>query len=227
MTQEEIKAFEAHLGYTFHNSDLLVNALTHSSYANENKGECDSNERLEFLGDSVLGFITAEFYFNHFKSQPEGDLTKMRAAMVCEKSLCGFSRQMQVGDFIRLGKGEMASGGRDRASILADAFEAILAAVYLDGGIAPAKAMVMRFVEPAVNQPKSFKDYKTMLQEVVQQNKEEVVEYVLVGETGPDHDKRFLVEVHINSNVMGSGEGRSKKLAEQEAARQALALMGL
>ena len=176
----------------------------------------------------MLGMVVADYLFKNYPNMPEGDLTKTRASLVCEKACCGFSKQLGVGDFLLLSHGEQNSGGRTRSSILADAFEAILAAVYLDGGMEEARKIVLRFVTPLVGntKPKSFKDYKTVLQEIIQQNPEERLEYVLTGESGPDHDKHFTVEVHLNSNVIGKGGGRSKKEAEQQAAREALELMG-
>lgn len=222
-----LEEYEEIIGYKFRDKRLLETALTHSSYANEHK--CKSYERLEFLGDSVLGFVTAEYLFTNFKNLPEGQLTKNRAALVCEKSLCGFSRELQVGDFLRLSHGERHSGGRERPSILADVFESTTAAIYLDSGeLEKAKDFILRFIGPAAKTQsvKPFKDYKTNLQEIIQQNPEEKLEYVLTGESGPDHDKHFTVEVHLNSNVIGKGGGRSKKEAEQQAAREALELMG-
>lgn len=221
-----LEIFQKNLDYKFKNIALLERALSHSSYVNE-RGEGDeSNERLEFLGDSVLGFVSAEYFFNLYKHQPEGSLTKHRAAAVCEKTLCIFSRELGIDKVIKLGRGETRTGGAQRPSILADAFEAVLAAVYLDGGIEPAKKLVLRFITRE-GIDVSVRDYKTMLQEVVQKHPEEAVEYFVVGETGPDHAKEFTVEVHLNSNVIGRGVGRSKKLAEQAAAREALELMGL
>ena len=221
-----LKALENELGYTFQNPALLDRALTHSSYANEREALGD-NERLEFLGDSVLGFITAEYLFSEHKGVPEGELTRLRAYAVCEKSLDVYAREIGLGDYLLLGKGEERTGGRERASVLSDAFEAVIAAIYLDGGIEAAKKFVLRFVHPYVEAKPVFKDYKTMLQEVTQKNPGETLEYVLVSESGPDHDKHFEVEVHLNSNVIGRGSGPSKKKAEQDAAREALALMGL
>lgn len=223
----DIKELQEKLEYTFNDEQLLLRALSHSSYANENHSIGGSNERLEFLGDSVLGFITAENFFNNYTNFPEGELTKLRAAMVCEKSLAGFAREIELGKYLMLGKGEMITGGRERPSIQADAFEAVIAAIYLDGGMDAARKFVLKYIDEAIKRHQSVKDYKTMLQEVVQRNPGEIVEYVLVGETGPDHDKRFEVEVHLNSNVIGKGIGKSKKRAEQEAAREALELMGL
>ena len=219
--------YEKLIGYRFRDKSLLETALTHSSFANEHK--CKSYERLEFLGDSVLGFITAQYLFENFPQLPEGKLTKTRAALVCERSLCGFSKSLEVGDFLRLSHGEQHSGGRERPSILADVFESTTAAIYLDSGdLEEARKFILRFIAPAAKTQsvKPFKDYKTTLQEIVQQNPEERLEYVTTGESGPDHDKHFTVEVHLNSNVIGRGGGRSKKEAEQQAAREALQWMG-
>lgn len=219
---------EDNIGYHFKNQSILKTALTHSSYANETKCTGGSNERLEFLGDSVLGFVVADHLYRNFPNLPEGELTKKRAALVCEKACCGFSRQLNVGKFLQLSHGEQNSGGRTRSSILADAFEAIIAAIYLDGGMEEARSFILRFVLPLMQnaKPKTFKDYKTALQEIIQKNPEEKLEYVLTGESGPDHDKHFTVEVHLNSNIIGKGGGRSKKEAEQQAAREAMELMG-
>ena len=225
--KNNIKELQEKLGYTFNDEAILIRALSHSSYVNENHSAGDSNERLEFLGDSVLGLITAENFFKNYKKLPEGELTKLRAATVCEKSPAGFARQLELGKYLLLGKGEILTGGRERPSIQADAFEAIIAAIYLDGGMEAARNFVLKYIEEAIRQQQSIRDYKTMLQEVVQRNPGEIIEYVLTGETGPDHDKRFEVEVHLNSNVIGRGIGKSKKKAEQEAAREALELMGL
>lgn len=215
------------IGYSFKNGELLNRAVTHSSYANENHLTTGDNERLEFLGDSVLGFITAEYLFSHHRDFPEGELTKLRSYAVCEKSLFEYAKEIGLGEKLKLGKGEEHTGGRTRPSVLSDAFEAVIAAIYLDGGIDEAKKFVLRFVAPYVEAKPSFKDYKTMLQEVVQKNQGEQLEYVLVSESGPDHDKRFEVAVHLNSNVIGRGVGGSKKKAEQEAAKEALELMGI
>ena len=225
---QDIKRREDRLQYHFNNQNYLINALTHSSFANESKNRSESNERLEFLGDSVLGVVVADYLFRNFPEVPEGELTKKRAALVCEQACCGFSKQLGVGDYLYLSHGEQNSGGRARSSILADAFEAIIAAIYLDGGMEEARKFILRFVLPLLkgHTQKSFKDYKTALQEIIQQNPEEHIHYVLIGETGPDHDKHFTVEVRLNSNVIGRGGGRSKKEAEQQAAREALSLMG-
>ncbi|MBO5936939.1 MAG: ribonuclease III [Clostridia bacterium] len=219
--------FEGVIGYQFKNRIYLETALTHSSYANEKQLSRDCNERLEFLGDSVLGVITAEYFYHNLNHLPEGEMTKKRAACACEKSLVSFAKKINLGKYILLGRGEEHTGGRNRASILADAFEAVIGAIYLDGGLENARKFVLDFVKEAAAKQLSFKDYKTELQEIIQKNPAEHLTYVLVGESGPDHDKRFEVEVRLNSNVMGCGIGRSKKLAEQEAARQALELMGI
>lgn len=214
------------LGYKYNNPVLLKRALTHSSYAYEKHVEYGSNERLEFLGDSVLGFITADYFYHHC-SLPEGDLTKKRAATVCERSLHQFSKELELNKYLLLGKGEINTGGADRPSILADAFEAVLASIYLDGGIEPAREFVLRFVKESVNSKPNFKDYKTTLQEVIQKNPDGKLNYVLTDESGPDHDKSFTVDVQLNGSVIGRGTGRSKKAAAQEAAREALEHMGL
>ena len=225
--EADLHELEAKLWYKFKDLSLLDTALTHSSYANEQGPGHKYNERLEFLGDSVLGFITADRFFHEFRDIPEGRLTKLRASTVCEEALFGFARQIDLGSYLLLGKGEDKNGGRERASIVSDAFEAVIAAIYLDGGIDEARQFVLRFVMEAVEEKKiTFKDYKTQLQEIIQKNPEEDLSYVLSGESGPDHDKRFEVEVHLNSNVIGKGVGRTKKQAEQEAAREALSLMG-
>ncbi|MCD8328529.1 MAG: ribonuclease III [Ruminococcus sp.] len=224
---EKISEFEEIIGYSFKDKNLIYTALSHSSFANENKKQRKSNERLEFLGDSVLSIIVSDYIFEHYTFLPEGELTKIRASLVCEKALFGFAKQIRLGDFIMLGKGEINTGGRTRPSILADAFEAVIAAIYLDGGMEAAKKHVLRFI-PKDLDPKHYQitDYKTVLQEIIQRNPEETVEYVLTDEKGPDHDKEFTVAVMLNSNVIGEGKGKSKKSAEQMAAKQALDLMG-
>ncbi len=224
----EFNAIEKKIGYEFKNKELLREALTHSSYANEMRNGVKCNERMEFLGDAVLSIVTAEFLFTKFPDMPEGELSKLRSSLVCTAELSGFAREIELGSFLYLGRGELNSGGRERPSILENAFEALIAAVYLDGGMEKARAHILRFLNSALeNHKMNFKDYKTVLQEVVQQNPDETLNYVLVGESGPDHDKRFDVEVHLNSNVIGRGTGKSKKQAEQEAAREALKLMGI
>ncbi|MBR4911174.1 MAG: ribonuclease III [Clostridia bacterium] len=224
-----MKTLEEYLNYEFRDKRLLQNALTHSSYANEVRGGVTSNERLEFLGDSVLSIVVSSYIYENYKTMPEGELTRLRSSLVCEKTLCTFSRKLNLGEFLLLGKGERKNGGAERDSILADAFEAVLAAIYLDGGIEPARKHVMRFIIPELERydiKADLKDYKTLLQEIVQRNPEESVSYVLTGESGPDHDKKFTVEVRLNSNTIGTGTGKSKKDAEEMAAMQALKLMG-
>lgn len=219
---------EEDLGYSFKDINLLKTALTHSSYANESKEEVKCYERLEFFGDSILSFIVSKHIYLNCPTFPEGQLTKLRASLVCAKTLSKFSKEINIGKYIYLSKGEMNCGGNERPSILADIFEAILAAIYLDGGMKVAEKFVLRFVKPEIKHPQKieFKDYKTTLQEIVQKNPEEVLSYVLVEESGPDHDKHFVFEVHLNNNVIGKGGGRSKKDAEQNAAHEALKLLG-
>ncbi len=216
--------------YAFRDKGLLHNALTHSSYANENRDKgAQSNERLEFLGDSVLGLICAETIYKEYSGLPEGDLTKLRAAIVCESSLYEFACSIGLGEHLLLGRGERAGGGASRPSVLADAVEAVLAALYLDGGMEAARGFILDFIrQKAADTVRAGRviDYKTTLQEIVQKNHEETLQYRLKEERGPDHDKRFVIEVLINSNVLAQGEGRSKKQAEQAAARAALELMG-
>ena len=218
---------EKSIEYEFKDRSLLDLALTHSSFANELGDQAKCNERLEFLGDSVLSIIVSDYLYNHFET-PEGELTKLRASLVCEEALFDFAKQINLGDFIKLGKGEYHNGGNKRPSILSDAFEALLAAMYLDGGIEPVKNLVLKFVKADLKDTKriSFKDYKTELQEVIQKNPEKI-EYVLIDEQGPDHDKLFTVSIELNSLSIAKGTGRSKKAAEQAAAHEALKLMGL
>ena len=219
-----MEKLEEKLGYTFQNRALLENALTHSSYANENKHTgAQSNERLEFLGDSVLGMVTADYLYRVHPDLPEGDLTRTRAALVCEGSLVEVAQQLELGSYLKLGKGEDAGGGRERPSIVADAVEAVLAAVYLDGGIGSARKIIQRFILDREEEKSASRDYKTALQELVQRESGQVLAYRLVGSTGPDHAKRFQVEVELNGAAVGTGEGRSKKEAEQMAAKAAIA----
>ncbi len=219
-----IKELEAAIGYRFQNITFLQNALAHSSYANERwHNSLMSNERLEFLGDSILGMVVADHLYRSFPNRPEGELTRMRADMVCERALAKVANQIGLGGHILLGKGEEQGGGRNRESILADAVESIIAACYLDGGMDAARQFVQRFVLSDVPVAKLHNvDYKTALQELVQQKKNQTIQYTLVGESGPDHDKQFRVELSINGEVIGSGTGTSKKRAEQEAARVAI-----
>lgn len=216
-----ISEFEQVIGYEFKDKSLLERALTHSSYANEKNLKYD-NERLEFLGDSVLGFVTAEYLFSEFKARPEGELTKLRAATVCEKSLFKFAEKISLGKYIFMGKGEEHSGGRNRPSILSDAFEAVIAAMYLDGGIEAVKPYILGFIVEAIKHEASFKDNKSLLQEEIQKTKGSTIVYEELGESGPDHQKVFSFAVKINGEVAGTGEGKSKKEAEQAAAGNAL-----
>lgn len=221
----DYEALERVLGHTFQDKALLETALTHTSFANEARHGTKHNERLEFLGDSVLSIVVAEYLFTH-SSLPEGDLTRMRASLVREAALFTFAQKIGLGRWLRLGHGEEMGGGRTRPSVVSDAFEAVIAALYLDGGIDAARAFILPFVTSALTKQSAEEDYKTKLQEVVQQNPSERLRYVVASQTGPDHDKHFVVEVHLNSNCIGSGEGHSKKQAEQAAAKEALALMG-
>jgi len=219
-----IKDLEKAIGYRFRNIALLQNALTHSSYANERwHNSLLSNERLEFLGDSILGMLVAEYLFRTFPDRPEGELTRMRADMVCEKTLAAAANRIGLGAHLLLGHGEEQGGGRSRESILADAVESVIAACFLDGGLEASLKFVQQFILVEVPVTKLHNaDYKTALQELVQQKKNQVLSYALVGQSGPDHDKQFDVEVMLNGTVVGKGSGRSKKRAEQDAARTAI-----
>ena len=219
-----IKDLENAIGYQFKNITLLQNALSHSSYANERwHDSLKSNERLEFLGDSILGMVTAEYLYRNFPERPEGELTRMRADMVCEQALAVVAERIGLGQHLLLGHGEEAGGGRNRESILADAVESVIAACFLDGGMDAARQFINTFVLTEVPVKKLRNaDYKTALQELVQHKKNQVLSYALVGESGPDHDKQFRVEVSLNGRVVGEGIGSSKKRAEQAAAQAAV-----
>ena len=219
-----IKDLETAIGYRFKNITLLQNALTPSSYANERwHNSLMSNERLEFLGDSILGMCVAEYLYGNFPDRPEGELTRMRADMVCEKTLAAVANRIELGKHLLLGNGEEQGGGRSRNSILADAVESVIAASFLDGGMEAAKQFIQKFILVEVPVTRMHNaDYKTALQELVQQKKNQVLSYTLVGESGPDHDKHFEVEVKLNGKVVGLGSGSSKKRAEQDAARVAI-----
>ncbi len=219
-----IKDLEVAIGYRFKNITLLQNALTHSSYANEYwHNSLMSNERLEFLGDSILGMVVAEYLYRNFQDRPEGELTRMRADMVCEQALAKVADRLNLGAHLLLGHGEEQGGGRNRASILADAVESVIAASFIDGGMEAARRFVETFVLCDVPITKLHNaDYKTALQELVQQKKQQTIAYALVSESGPDHNKQFVSAVSINGVVMGEGSGSSKKRAEQEAARIAI-----
>ena len=219
-----IKDLETAIGYRFRNIQLLQNALAHSSYANERwHNSLLSNERLEFLGDSVLGMLVAEYLYKTFPDRPEGELTRMRADMVCEHTLAEVANKIGLGAHLMLGHGEERLGGRSRESILADATESVIAACFLDGGLDAAQQFVQKYilVEVPVTRLNNM-DYKTALQELVQQKKNQVISYALVGQSGPDHDKLFDVAVSLNGTVIGTGSGRSKKRAEQMAAKSAM-----
>ena len=222
-----IKDLENAIGYRFQNLTLLQNALAHSSYANERwHDSLKSNERLEFLGDSILGMVVAEYLYRNFPDRPEGELTRMRADMVCEKALAAIAERISLGQHLLLGHGEEQGGGRNRNSILADAVESVIAACFLDGGMEAARSFIDRFVLADVPVRKLRNaDYKTALQELVQQKKNQVLSYELVGEEGPDHNKTFRVSVRLNGKPVGEGTGSSKKRAEQDAAHAAIQLL--
>lgn len=221
---------EDELIYQFKDASLMTAAMTHSSYANEHRDlHMPNNERLEFLGDSILGLVSADYVFHRYPHVPEGQLTKVRAAVVCEKTLYEVAKELGLDHHLLLGNGEEMGGGRKRPSILADSVEALIGAIYLDGGLEAARAFIMTWLPDKVDmaeQGHAFRDYKTALQEIVQKNRQETLSYRLSGESGPDHDKRFTVQVLLNSNIFAEGVGRSKKEAEQMAARAALELMG-
>ena len=220
---KKMKELEEKIGYTFRDPALLQTAMMHSSHTNENhipKHRC--NERLEFLGDAVLELVSSEFLFRKSPKMPEGRLTRLRASMVCESSLAMCAADIGLGEYLYLGKGEEATGGRQRDSVTSDAMEALIGAVYLDGGFTNAKEFIHRFVLTDLEDKQLFYDSKTILQEIVQAGGNGRVSYRLTGEEGPDHDKSFCVEVKIGDAVFGSGKGRTKKAAEQQAAYQAI-----
>lgn len=219
--------FENKIKYTFKNKKLLTEALTHSSYAHETK-KGKSNERMEFLGDAVLSFISAQYLFEKYPNSDEGELTKIRSSLVCTYTLSQFAKMIDLSDYLIVGKGANQHGVQNQSAVLEDAFEALIAAIYLDGGIESAKSFVLPFLKLEIVSPKSnFKDYKSLFQIIIQQNPDEVFQYKLVDEYGPDHAKQYVVELYVNSNAVGRGVGTSKKGAEQDAARQALELMGV
>ena len=215
---------EQKIGYTFRDRSLLENALTHSSYANEHREKgALSNERLAFLGDSILGLVVADHLYRTRPDLPEGDLTRIRAALVCENSLVDVAKELDLGSYLKLGKGEESGGGRHRPSIQADAVEAMLAAVYLDGGIGQARKLIHTLILGHEREKTAAgRDYKTALQELIQRESGQVLTYRLIGESGPDHAKIFSMEVLLNGEAIGSGQGHSKKEAEQAAARAAV-----
>ncbi len=224
-----LNIFQEESHYQFKDINLLATALTHSSYANENRrNKIISNERLEFLGDAVLDIIISDYIYAQYPLLPEGELTRIRASVVCEESLAQCAKKLQFGTFLLLGKGEELTGGRKRHSILSDAFEAVLAAIYLDGSFAEAKRWALRQLRPTIKAAAdgtAFRDYKTLLQELIQQNSDERIEYNIVKETGPDHDKDFYVEINLKDDTIGKGMGKSKKQAEQNAAKSALDIL--
>lgn len=223
MSNTDIGQLETEIGYAFKDKDLILKALTHSSYANEKKMEkYNHNERLEFLGDAVLEVCTSDFLFKEYLDKPEGDLTRLRASIVCEPTLAECARAIHLPDFLILGKGEETTGGRYRDSIVSDAFEAVIGAIYLDGGIEEANKFIIRFVLNDIENKHLFYDSKTILQETVQKLYKKKVEYKLISEEGPDHDKKFNVQVLLENTILGEGIGRTKRKAEQQAAYQAI-----
>ena len=220
---EKLKEFQEKIGYQFQQEGLLRQALTHSSYANEHRmKKLSDNERLEFLGDAVLEIISSEYLYHLHPDWPEGELTKLRASIVCEQTLAFCTRALSLGDYLLLGKGENLTGGRQRKSILSDALEAVMGAIYLDGGFANAKEFIHRFVLNDIEHMQLFYDSKTILQEIVQGDDMGALTYVLVEEDGPDHNKHYVIEAQIDGKEIGRGEGHTKKAAEQEAAYQAI-----
>lgn len=227
-----LEKLQSHINYTFKDYRLLNISLTHSSYSNENKSKgIESNERLEFLGDVVVNLIVSEYLYNRFKELPEGELTKRRATIVCESSLAFAARKINLGDYMLLGKGEEATGGRNRDSILADAFEALVGAIYIDGGLDKVRDFLIGTFEQeiiyAISKGNLFTDYKTELQEVLQKRTKSKIEYKVEKEVGPDHNKKFYINVIVENKIIGSGMGRSKKEAEQMAAKEALYKLGV
>lgn len=220
---EKLKELEQKIGYEFQDKKLLELAITHSSYANDlKKGKMNNNERLEFLGDAVLELASSEMLFLKYKEKPEGELTRLRASLVCEPTLAACAREIELGKYLNLSHGEERTGGRERDSVTSDAFEAVIGAIYLDGGLTPAKEFIQKFVLNDIESKQLFYDAKTILQEILQKDFKERVEYVLVKEYGPDHDKHFCVNAVFRGQVFGYGEGRTKKRAEQQAAYEAI-----
>ena len=217
------KKLEQALGYTYRDRQLLETALSHTSYANEIfKDNLHSYERLEFLGDSILGFVTADYLFRTFPNKHEGELTRIRAELVCEKNLAAIAERLNLGDYLLLGNGEEHGGGRHRSGTLCDVMESLIAAAYLDGGFEAAKGIVQRLILPELAQKPKSQDYKTELQELVQRRSNQTLHYEMIGATGPDHAKLFTCAVLLNGQTAGTGTGKSKKEAEQTAARAAL-----
>ena len=226
MTEYTLKMLEDRIGYKFRNIVLLKQAVTHSSFTNEQRiNRAGDYERLEFLGDAVLELVSSEFLFRMHPEMPEGELTKMRASMVCEPSLAFCARDLELGKFMRLGRGEENTGGRERDSIISDAMEAVTGAIYLDGGMEPAKAFIDRFILSDLEDKQLFHDSKSNLQELVQGKLKKDVRYELLEESGPEHNKTFRVSVYMGNECLGEGSGRTKKAAEQQAAYKALLLL--
>lgn len=228
----DTRALESAIGYTFKNKDLLVLALTHSSYFNEMKARgsvVECNERAEFLGDAVLSYIASVHLYRNYPNLLEGELSRIRARAVCERALCEYAQKLGLGDHLLLGHGEVLTHGDKRPSILADAFEALLAAIWLDGGIEFAEKFALSFLEPEIKQAVSTntKDYKSLLQQVVQVERDVLLEYVVKSESGPPHRRMYAIEARLNNNIIGHGEGSSKREAEQQAAMEALRLFGI
>ncbi len=227
-----IQGLENSLKYTFKDKQLLVKALTHSSFSNELKSKnvkAECNERLEFFGDSILSLTVSEYLYTNYPDLPEGELSKVRAGTVCEKALAKFAKEIELGKYLFMGHGEELTNGRERPSILADAFEAVLGAMYIDGGISCVKTFLLPFATDEIKQiliRGNTKDYKSMLQQFIQQEQGDVLEYKLVNESGPAHDRVFETEAYLNNNVIGKGIGKSKRESEQNAAKEALALFG-
>lgn len=223
MPNKNLRGLEEKIGYFFKDKDLLRHAMTHSSFTNEHrlkKSTC--NERLEFLGDAVLEIMVSDYLYNHFPEMPEGEMTKNRASIVCEPTLAFCSRDIELGSYLLMGKGEELTGGRSRDSVVSDAMEALIGAIYLDGGFTSAKEFINHFILNDIQDKKLFYDSKTILQEMVQAKTREILFYRLTGESGPDHSKTFTVDAVLGEQVIGTGSGRTKKAAEQEAAYHAI-----
>ncbi len=227
MSESQLLIMEEKIRYHFSEPSVLTHALTHSSYANEMRlNKEKNNERLEFLGDAVLELVTSEYVYQEYTNLTEGDLTKLRASIVCEPTLSACARDLNIGDFLLLGKGEDLSGGRNRDSILSDALEAVIGAIYIDGGFANAKDFITCFILEHVSNKDLFFDSKTILQEMIQNdNNKQKIRYKLLSEEGPDHNKTFAIAVYVGNDEVGTGTGRTKKAAEQEAAYQAIKLL--
>lgn len=223
LTEKTLEELEEKVGYHFKNRALLKQALTHSSFANEQKiNKAQDYERLEFLGDAVLELISSEFLYKEYPKMPEGQLTKKRSSLVCGFALAFCAKDIKIGDYVLLGKGEENTGGRGRDSITADVMESIIGAIYLDGGYEDAKAFIQRFILSDLENKQLFYDSKTLLQEEIQKDNNSTLQYELISETGPDHEKEFVIEARVNGKVLGRGVGKTKKAAQQQAAYEAL-----